>query len=925
MTRRRSGASSLGEAPVTRRRSDARKRTQTSHHTNDSDPAGEPSFSKDISVLTPRQSLTSMESCLPDWFLLVELREEMSDRVDINLVQRFSSSASGGNLRMQETRSSLNLRDSLGKEQRARFVMHPSSCARVVLDILSLVVLAYEVTTIPYFVAFEVPQAGSVLVLSCLSVAFWTFDIMLQFRTGFYDGGMLDMNPASIARKYTRGFFTVDITVLIVDASTLIVNHLESLRTNVDAVKLVRMAKVARLLRLVSVVRMHRLRGILSRLSMYHHSHALMLGIFMYDVSTFMLVIVSLNHFIACFWCYMGRDGFFLSASDTGYVWLDLDSSGVGGSYASYGNSYQYTTGLHWAVTQMTPGSMQVFPVNTLERIFNVVCLLFGLVVFSTLVSSLSGGVTQFKLQMQRHRSSMKNLNQFLTRFKVSAELCVQVCKLVDVKLQYQPPPSMKDVAPLLDKLHMSLRTRLHTELCQPLSAHPYFLFLNHGHSTAWEHVCRVCTDFCILGKGDALFSSGAEAAAMHVILNPGMSYTLDVVFTTGQEINTPLEVGVWLSEAALWCTWRHTGKAEVVGGSPCEVLSLNAVQVLTCLTKGALVTQLTKAYAQSFYHFLIHSKPPLFDWPNDLALSFGPDEVIAAMPKEAAVIFGQVAIEVMRNPSEGMLTGWLHSVRTDKAEQLIEEVNLGESTLLTTTGGSVVRCVPLVAIRLIRPDGRLLVQLRLVKGSRGKLEASCRLPGGKQKAGEYPLQCFRRLLEERIAPLKVGLRPVETLREMEWDNSQRYGVPTRYIRTVIEARWSEAADEALEQFIIVASEGISSQALAVMRRESFASSCSDESPRSQRVRWSRAQVFKFAEGHLFAWLSLDDFHRFQTPCSQGEFFQWLASHSNVHTRGNTFCGSESLHSLQVHAPAEPDVDEYEDEGGAHPDVGSPP
>jgi hypothetical protein len=70
----------------------------------------------------------------------------------------------------------------------------------------------------------------------------------------------------------------------------------------------------------------------------------------------------------------------------------------------------------------------------------------------------------------------MKKLNQFLTRVKVSAELRVQVCKLVDAKLQYQPPPSMEDVAPLLDKLHLSLRTTLQTELCQPLSAHPLFL-----------------------------------------------------------------------------------------------------------------------------------------------------------------------------------------------------------------------------------------------------------------------------------------------------------------------------------------------------------------------------------------------------------------------------------------------------------------
>ncbi|CAK0897925.1 unnamed protein product [Prorocentrum cordatum] len=557
----------------------------------------------------------------------------------------------------------------------------------------------------------------------------------------------------------------------------------------------------------------------------------------------------------------------------------------------------------------MTPGSMQVFPVNTLERIFNVVCLLFGLVVFSTLVSSLSGGVTQFKLQMQRHRASMKKLTRFLTRLEVSAELRIQVCKLVDAKLQYQPPPSMEDVTPMLDKLHAPLRSALQTELCQPLSAHYYFSFLAHTRSATWEEVCRACTDFSIFGKGDALFFSGAEATAMHFILSPGMSYTLDVTFTIGQDtpkkLTTMLEVDDWLSEAALWCTWRHTGKAEVVEGSPCEVLSLNAGKVLTCLTKGTLVTQMTKAYAQSFYHFLVNSKPPLCDWPNDLVPSFGPDEVIAAMPKEATVFLGQVAIEVLRNPSEGMLTSWLHSVRVDKTEQLIDEVNLGKSTLLTTTGGSVVRCVPLVAIRLTRPDGRLFVQLRLVKDSRGRLEASCRLPGGKQQAGEYPLQCFQRLLEERIAPLKGGLRLVEAFRETECEKSQRYGVPTRYIRTVVEARWSEAADEALGRFVVA------------QRRESNASSGSDgscESAGSPRAKWRpRTQVFRFADEDLFAWLAPEDFQCFQSPCGQGEFFQWLKSHA--HARGNLHHRTnDSLPSLMVHAPVEPADDEDEEE-----------
>merc|ERR1719159_2081419 len=109
---------------------------------------------------------------------------------------------------------------------------------------------------------------------------------------------------------------------------------------------------------------------------------------FVSDTLFVLTLLLFLNHLVACVWVVIGRLD--PSDTDTGATWLDLATSPIKGTYNEFDVQYQYTTALHWALTQMTPGSMQVFPTNSQERVYNVFILLFCMMVFSSLVSSLS-------------------------------------------------------------------------------------------------------------------------------------------------------------------------------------------------------------------------------------------------------------------------------------------------------------------------------------------------------------------------------------------------------------------------------------------------------------------------------------------------------------------------------------------------------
>merc|ERR1719326_972496 len=91
------------------------------------------------------------------------------------------------------------------------------------------------------------------------------------------------------------------------------------------------------------------------------------------------------NHIIACGWYMIG------SSVDDVNTWVNfyevLDRS-IG---------FQYTTSLHWSLTQFTPASMEISARNTAERVYTVCVLMFAMVTFSSFISSITNATTQLR------------------------------------------------------------------------------------------------------------------------------------------------------------------------------------------------------------------------------------------------------------------------------------------------------------------------------------------------------------------------------------------------------------------------------------------------------------------------------------------------------------------------------------------------
>ena len=176
--------------------------------------------------------------------------------------------------------------------------------------------------------------------------------------------GHLEMRPSKLVRRYLRSWFCIDLMVVSIDATLMI---LESLQARAPApAKSARYLRTLRLLRLLRLLRVAKLQRELTKLANnFLSTYAFMVM----RVVSGLLMILAVNHVIACCWFGLGR-----WTLEDGSSWL------VNAGIADSGFADSYATSIHWALTQFTPATNNVAPVNFVERLLasQANCSVFG-------------------------------------------------------------------------------------------------------------------------------------------------------------------------------------------------------------------------------------------------------------------------------------------------------------------------------------------------------------------------------------------------------------------------------------------------------------------------------------------------------------------------------------------------------------------
>lgn len=141
------------------------------------------------------------------------------------------------------------------------------------------------------------------VVLQVVADSLWLVDILLTFRTAFYDKARLVASPREVARRYLTSWFLVD----VIATFPIYAFSPEDAATKLSRVaRLPRLFKVVRMLRLIRVLRLRRLGSYTRNLEMLFSTNVAFLRLVKFGCITLIM-----QHWISCGWFVMADLGGF--------------------------------------------------------------------------------------------------------------------------------------------------------------------------------------------------------------------------------------------------------------------------------------------------------------------------------------------------------------------------------------------------------------------------------------------------------------------------------------------------------------------------------------------------------------------------------------------------------------------------------------
>lgn len=421
-------------------------------------------------------------------------------------------------------------------------ILHPQSSVALSWQLASLMVIMWDLIMIP-LQQFELGSVDKQLdVVGYITSAYWFCDLILNFFKGHeLDNGLIEMRLASIAKHYARSWLLPDLVIVGADFFIIAVS-LEASSGSSSAVRSTRIMRTPRLLRLVRLLRVHRIKkAFIVVANKISNMYVLLCA----RVFSGLLLLLLVNHFIACAWIALGQAEF------EGRSWIkelpvaeELEISEI------------YISALHWSITQFMPATNDIAPNNGIERLFTVVVIMFAMGVFSSFISSITNAVNSLREVRNEQIRRETILRKFFSERNLSTDLFLTIqdfCQKADVstdKIQEQQ-------VELLRETPESIQIRLHAEMFMPALTSAKWLVdparnLDNQllsclcHFSMAERICQP--------QFEVFIPDGEVCSKVIVPLNSNLSYSLE-----GQNYDT-VPAWTWVCEYALWATWKHCG-----------------------------------------------------------------------------------------------------------------------------------------------------------------------------------------------------------------------------------------------------------------------------------------------------------------------------------------------------------------------------
>jgi len=420
-------------------------------------------------------------------------------------------------------------------------VLHPNSPLRASWDILSMLLVLYDMIMVP-FGFFEPEDTFFTIVLEWTTRIFWSFDIPVSLVSGYVTSdGTIELRFPSIVNKYLKSWLLLDIAVVGADWTEVLMGQALA---GMDVARVSKFTRVFRIIRMIRLLRLAKVGEIVSLLAERLPSEKLVIFI---DIVKLVVIMLGIGHVLACIWYLVGKDMGPLDRED--WNWLAKFQ------FADELLDYRYIMSLRWALSQFAGGMDEVTPVSLSEHIYAGLVYIGAFWSGTVFLSILTSHFTQLYILGNQQSQQLNVMRRYLAQNGISKGLVLRVTRNAQHAMKMRQRATPEAAVGLLEAVSEPLRIELHYEMYFPLlGSHDFFAHYMKYCPFVVRKICHAAMSTSAYSKDDVIFHFGETASRMLIVRSGSLTYSW------GAASSEQLGEGRCIAEAPLWTHWSHRG-----------------------------------------------------------------------------------------------------------------------------------------------------------------------------------------------------------------------------------------------------------------------------------------------------------------------------------------------------------------------------